>query len=685
MLEGKLQCNANLEWADIPLQLNLLSELQQLLSVIQGSHICKGCPYEPFYNIISSDSSEPIFLTKNKEVGAYVEDKISHFHKKGIRSTGCVVFLPGNDSLVCAKTVCDLCAKTEHYLRTKKSRFNKKITLEDNKESSVDNCNPHHNFAYMTKEQLLITTRNQSAQLKQLHKQVKKLEKHRENMNEVGEKTNVDLKCMFEKLNKGLNSRRERLENPVCMWKGCCGEKFSDVECLYNHVKEHIPDSDTSIAPVNRIYICMWETCDKKFSKKKLLHNHILEHTGNTHDQFFEILLKDQAKALTIPSKQMRWHPLIIKWCLRMYTKSHSLYDDIRESGVIKLPSGRTLNDYKNFCSTKSGWNTENIKAMNDKLEKLKLKKCAKIGAFLFDEVKIKEGLLFDPSTWELIGFTNLDITEETSDNSTTNNHPEEKLATHVFFKSLFAKFDFPCSYFLTNGINAQKLNRIFWQGVSILHGFQFTILLSICDGASENRAFITMNGINASKSQGTNRFSGTPIFFFSDPPHLMKKLRNNLFSSGFKEKHNRFTRTLKLNNKYVLWDHIYSVFEREKRRRLYSTPLRRAHVQLDNLSKMRVKLAVNTLSKEVAEEMREHENNITESTQEYICMCNDLWEVFNSRHPITSVQDPRIGTLDNVLGFFTNWKASLEQEFTIKSEVSSHFITWQTMFDLQV
>jgi hypothetical protein len=33
MLEGKLQCNANLEWADIPLQLNLVSELQQTPTV----------------------------------------------------------------------------------------------------------------------------------------------------------------------------------------------------------------------------------------------------------------------------------------------------------------------------------------------------------------------------------------------------------------------------------------------------------------------------------------------------------------------------------------------------------------------------------------------------------------------------------------------------------------------------
>lgn len=369
ILEGKLKCNANLEWADVPIHITSISELQQLLLVIQGAHICKGCPFEPFEGIIPSDNSQPVFFTKNKEAGAYAENNNSHFHKKVIRSTGCVVFLPGMDDLVCAKSICDFCAKTEHYLRTKKSRFNKKCPLEDNKEASVGTCNPQHNFAYMSKEQLLSITRNQSAQLKKLHKQVQRLEKQRENMSGVGEKTDMDFKCMFEKLNKGLISKRERLENAVCMWKGCCIERFSDVECLYNHVKEHIPDTDSSIAPVDRMYVCLWGVCDKKFSKKKLLQNHILEHTGSTHDQFFEILLKDQSKALTMPSKQMRWHPLIIKWCLRMYTKSHSLYDDIRESGFIKLPSGRTLNDYKNFSSPKSGWNTENIKAMKTKLK----------------------------------------------------------------------------------------------------------------------------------------------------------------------------------------------------------------------------------------------------------------------------------------------------------------------------
>ena len=86
------------------------------------------------------------------------------------------------------------------------------------------------------------------------------------------------------------------------MWKECCGERFSNVVSV--HVRAQIPESDDSIAPVNRSYTCLWGACDKKFSKKKLLHSHILEHTGSTHDQFFEILLKDQAKSLTTPSSK---------------------------------------------------------------------------------------------------------------------------------------------------------------------------------------------------------------------------------------------------------------------------------------------------------------------------------------------------------------------------------------------
>ena len=95
---------------------------------------------------------------------------------------------------------------------------------------------------------------------------------------------------------------------------------------------------------------------------------------------------------------------LVIQWCLKTYCKSHSLYEGIRSSGALQLPSGRTLSDYKNFNPTQSGWQSETIKNTKDKFEKMKPPKHGKLGGLFFDEVKIKEGLVFDTSSWELIG-----------------------------------------------------------------------------------------------------------------------------------------------------------------------------------------------------------------------------------------------------------------------------------------
>ena len=64
----------------------------------------------------------------------------------------------------------------------------------------------------------------------------------------------------------------------------------------------------------------------------------------------------------------------------------------------------------------------------------MKAPKHGKLGGLFFDEVKIKEGLVFDSSTLELIGFT--DINEENSQQT----KPIDSLATHAlqFFTEVY-------------------------------------------------------------------------------------------------------------------------------------------------------------------------------------------------------------------------------------------------------
>jgi hypothetical protein len=44
-----------------------------------------------------------------------------------------------------------------------------------------------------------------------------------------------------------------------------------------------------------------------------------------------------------------------------------------------------------------------------------------------------------------------------------------------------------------------------------------------------------------------------------------------------------------------------------------------------------------------------------------------------------------RLGKIEDVLDFFRKWKNELAKQFTLKTEQSSRFISWQTFYDLQV
>ncbi len=57
--------------------------------------------------------------------------------------------------------------------------------------------------------------------------------------------------------------------------------------------------------------------------------------------------------------KRMRWHPTMIKWCLHLKFMSTACYNAIRTSGLISLPSERTLRDYTHWIKAGVGFSAE--------------------------------------------------------------------------------------------------------------------------------------------------------------------------------------------------------------------------------------------------------------------------------------------------------------------------------------
>ena len=57
-------------------------------------------------------------------------------------------------------------------------------------------------------------------------------------------------------------------------------------------------------------------------------------------------------------SMNLRWHPMMIRWCLNLKLLSSSAYHALRTSGFLKLPSERTLRDYTHFVKTRPGFSS---------------------------------------------------------------------------------------------------------------------------------------------------------------------------------------------------------------------------------------------------------------------------------------------------------------------------------------
>ena len=97
------------------------------------------------------------------------------------------------------------------------------------------------------------------------------------------------------------------------------------------------------------------------------------------------------------------------------------------------------------------------------------------------------------------------------------------------------------------------------------------------------------------------------------------------------------------------------------------------------------MKLAVQTLSLKVANEMEASDCEATKQTCHYIINCDTFWNVFSDPKPLKSPDDSGIKDLENVVKYFEDWKIWLSEKFKTKAQQVQHFISWQTKFDLDV
>ena len=126
----------------------------------------------------------------------------------------------------------------------------------------------------------------------------------------------------------------------------------------------------------------------------------------------------------------MKWHPLIIRWCISLYLKSPSAYGHICSTPFLNLPCKNTVQKYINFTYPGCGFNKNVMYNLTRKIDLPNVKEHQRYVSIIFDEMKIKSGLAFRSSTGKLVGFSESGSINELLLKFETKNAEIKKTAT---------------------------------------------------------------------------------------------------------------------------------------------------------------------------------------------------------------------------------------------------------------
>ena len=177
------------------------------------------------------------------------------------------------------------------------------------------------------------------------------------------------------------------------------------------------------------------------------------------------IFWEQQLQAMKTPdTRQMRWHPAIIK-LFHFKFKSGGAYESLRPSGVLTLPSERTLFDYSHWTESGPGFLADVNKQLFEEANVKEVKD--RYVVISFDEMKIRENLVFHKDSMALIGFSDMGSFNNSLDDIELQLQGKcavktaEKVSKHMLafmVRGLFTSLNFPYAHFPTKGATADQL-----------------------------------------------------------------------------------------------------------------------------------------------------------------------------------------------------------------------------------
>ncbi|XP_043283154.1 uncharacterized protein [Venturia canescens] len=373
-----------------------------------------------------------------------------------------------------------------------------------------------------------------------------------------------------------------------------------------------------------------------------------------------------------------------IMLCLIMNIRSPAYYEFLRKNNVMPLPSKRTIRSYFSLINTKCGFDEQ----FSHLLKKHFDEKTAmqRHGILLLDEINLRKSVAVCSKNLTYSGLTDF------GDDGPQATNLEEQ-ATHglvMMFQPLADKYTQPIAVFaLKNSVKGDELAKLVVKAIVYLENCGAKIHGVIADGAKTNQKMWSLldvrAGISNTKSWFTHPLDNErKVFVFSDAPHVFKNIRNRLYNK-------RRLRTSP-DKKYVDWKFFEALFNVDTQHvgNARACPkLSKRHIELDNTSKMRVRLATQIFSNSVAQGLAFYASQKFEALadcEETIAFCkrlNDTFDALNRKTPNEGLtpQSPDFKVLQDTLQWLNDWQSDV-----LAGKLSSdEFLTQDTSTGLRL
>ena len=233
------------------------------------------------------------------------------------------------------------------------------------------------------------------------------------------------------------------------------------------------------------------------------------------HDTFS--FIESQVKMSNKSKCAFRWNTKDKMLALSIFFHSRKTYKIL--SCLFILPSMRTLLRDLQKMNIKPGFSGSVIDALTLKVQAMDPIDCNV--ALVFDEMSIKQGLVYNEGTDSVEGF------EDFGDAGQIRHIANHAIAFMV--RELTTKWKQPVGYFLSSGpIKATILRSLTKQCIDKIDKTGLNVVALVCDQGSNNRSFIQqLKKVTIEKPFIMH--GNKHVLVFYDPPHLLKNVRNNL------------------------------------------------------------------------------------------------------------------------------------------------------------